>query len=130
MSRRAAFAAILGVASLAATQSHALSIRGPGGRAPGGYRPIDPGIGNGSGPRPIDPGIGNGRPGGWQHGAPRRGVIGDHGPGIDPGPQPRRWRNRQGGLLGEVNQPPAVPGSFYRCHPHPRYRRRRRRFCP
>lgn len=121
MSRRAAFAAILGAASLAATQSHALSVRGPGGRAPGGYRPIDPGIGNGRGGRPIDPGIGNGRPGGWQHSASRRGIIGDHGPGIDPSPRPTRWRNRQGGLLGGLNHPPAR-NSPYHCHP--RYRRR------
>ncbi len=109
MSRRAAFAAILGAASLAATQSHALSMRGPGGRSPGGYRP-------------IDPGIGNGRPGGWQHSASRRGVIGGHGPGIDPQPRPPRWRNRQGGLLGGLNQPPSAPGGYYHCHP--RYRRR------
>jgi len=122
MSRRAAFAAILGAASLATTQSHALSMRGPGGRSPGGYRPIDPGIGNGHGSRPIDPGIGNGRPGGWQHSASRRGVIGGHGPGIDPQPRQPRWRNRQGGLLGGLNQPPSAPGGYYHCHP--RYRRR------
>lgn len=121
MSRRAAFAAILGAASLAATsQGQALSMRGAGGRSPGGFRPIDPGIGNGHHPqRPIDPGIGNGQ-GSWQlprgH-VSRRAIISEGGNGPDPQPRPMGWRNRQGGLLGGIEPRPRGPGGYYSCHP-------------
>jgi hypothetical protein len=124
LTRRGVFAAILSTASLAALgarEASALSIRGPGGR-PGGFRPIDPGIGNGRPPqRPIDPGIGNGQPGGWQRVA-RRSVVGDHGNGPDPQPGRRRWRNNQGGLLGGLNPQAPTPYGYpgYVCHPRRR----------
>ena len=121
MSRLAACAAVLGAATLAAASpSEALSMRGPGGRSPGGFRHIDPGIGNGGGGRHIDPGIGNGQPAGWSlprgH-TSRRTIIGGHGNGPDPQPLPQRWRNRQGGLLGGLNQAPTGLGGYYHCHP-------------
>lgn len=118
--RRASLFALPALALLAAAgKAEALSMRGPGGR-PGGFRPIDPGIGNGHRPhRPIDPGIGNGQ-GAWQlprgH-VSRRAIIGEGGNGPDPQPRPTRWRNRQGGLLDGPEPRPRGPGGYYSCHP-------------
>jgi hypothetical protein len=124
ITRRGAFAALFAVAAtsaFAARDASALTIRGPGGR-PGGFRPIDPGIGNGQQPyRPIDPGIGNGRPNlGWH--SSRRAVIGGHGNGPDPQPNRPRWRNSQGGLLGGLNPQAPTPYGYpgYVCHPRRR----------
>lgn len=123
--RRASLFALPAFALLAAAgKAEALSMRGPGGR-PGGFRPIDPGIGNGQRPqRPIDPGIGNGQ-GSWSlprgH-VSRRAIVSGGGNGPDPMPRPGRWRNHQGGLLGGLNPQAPSGGGYpgYVCHPRRR----------
>lgn len=123
--RRASLFALPALALLAAAgKAEALTVRGPGGQ-PGGFRPIDPGIGNGQRPhRPIDPGIGNGQ-GAWRlhHGhVSRRAMVSGGGNGPDPMPRRGRWRNPQGGLLAGLNPQAPTAGGYpgYVCHPRPR----------
>ncbi|WP_439575770.1 hypothetical protein [Phreatobacter sp.] len=109
--RRASLFALPALALLAAAgKADALTIRGPGGR-PGGFRPIDPGIGNGQRAWSLPRGH-----------LSRRAIIGEGGNGPDPRPRPMGWRNRQGGLLGGLNPQAPTPSGYpgYACHPRRR----------